>query len=73
LEHTPFIDPLSAATAAFLSSEVFILFLEAMLTYPYSASLLVTYYEEGLLFSVAYFAFYSVHLAIHHFIYLLMS
>jgi len=69
----PWIDPLSAATAAFLSYEVFILFLEAMLAYPYSASLLVAYYEEGLLFLAAYFTFYSAHFAIHHFIYSLGS
>jgi hypothetical protein len=57
----PWNDPLSIAAATFLGQEVLRFLLQTILAYPYSTSLFVTYYEEGLYFSIAYFAFHGVH------------
>jgi hypothetical protein len=57
----PWNDPPSIATAAFLGQEVLRFLLQTILAYPYSTSLFVTYYEEGLYFFIAYFAFHGVH------------
>jgi len=61
-------DPLSIAAAAFLGQEVLRFLLQTIIAYPYSASLFVTYYEEGLYFFIAYFAFHGVHFAVHIFV-----
>jgi hypothetical protein len=62
LECTTWIDPLPlTATTAFSSQEIFSLFLQAILADPDSAPLFMTYYEKGVSFFIAYFAFHGAH------------
>jgi len=57
----PWYYPFLAATAAFLCQEAMRFLLQATLADPYSPSLFVTDYEEGLYFSIANFAFHRNH------------
>jgi len=57
----PWIDPYLAAIAAFFREEIIRFLLQTTLTDPYSSSLFVTDYEEGLYFSIADFASHWAH------------
>jgi len=53
--------PHLAAIAAFFREKIMRFLLATTFAYPYSSSLFMTDYEEGLYFSIAYFAFHRNH------------